>query len=252
MAIISQAKAVAPLDTVYLICTAAGTISVKDAKGKVYKKMPAASSVSFVAGGAAGMQKISLTNAKGVVVATAQFKLRAVTSIDDGRKFSSLFTMLQKGMISEKGKEYFEFKRNDSSYKCYVPWDLDNSNVMNGQQYFLPYGNGLTDLLKATQRKDGMIWSFVANDAGMGNADYFETAYKPIGFFEKEKDIFLVRQLVDNHSDYCYVNMFYKHWKASGNNEWMKQTVASAALALDYWQEGLTKMDMKNMEVIYY
>ncbi len=224
----------APLDTVYLVYTTAGTISVSDAMGKVYKKMPAALAVSFVAGGAAGMQKISLTNAKGGLVATAQFNLRAVTSINDGEKFSSLFTMLQKGMISENGKEYFEFKRNDSSYKCYVPWDLDNSNVMNGKQYFLPYGNGLTDLLKATQRKDGMIWSFVDTDAGMGNADYFETAYKSIGFFEKEKDIFLVRQPVDNHSDYCYVNMFYKHWKASGNNEWMKQTVASAALALDY------------------
>ncbi|MEP6728884.1 MAG: hypothetical protein ABJC98_23870, partial [Bacteroidota bacterium] len=234
IAIISLSKEVAPLDTVHLVCTAEGTISVNDGKGNIYNKLPAASSVSFVAGGAAGVQKIILTNAQGAIVATAQFSLKAVTSIDDRGKFSSLFTILKKGMISENGKAYFEFKRNDSSYKCYVPWDLDNSNVMNGNQYFLPYGNGLTDLLKATQRNDGMIWSFVATDAGMGNADYFETAYKSIGFFKKEKDVFLVRQPVDNHSDYCYVNMFYKHWKASGNNEWMKQTIASAALALDY------------------
>lgn len=234
IAIISLSKDVAPLDTVQVVCTVAGTVSVMDAKGNIYKKMPAASTVLFLAGGAAGVQKIILTNAKGGIVATASFNLKAVTHIDDGGKFSSLFTILKKGMISENGKAYFEFKRNDSSYKCYVPWDLDNSNVMNGNQYFLPYGNGLTDLLRATQRKDGMIWSFVATDAGMGSADYFETAYKSIGFFEKEKDVFLVRQPVDNHSDYCYVNMFYKHWKASGNNQWMQQTVASAALALDY------------------
>ena len=28
--------------------------------------------------------------------------------------------------------------------------------------------------------------------------------------------------------------MFYKHWKASGDNEWMKATLESAARALDY------------------
>lgn len=234
IAILCLSKEVAPLDTVHLMCSSVGTLFVSDAKGIVYKKIPAESSVSFVAGGAAGTQKIVLKNAKGSTIATAQFNLKAITNIDDGGKFSSLFSMLQKGMISENRKGYFEFIRNDSSYKSYVPWDLDNSNVMNGIQYFLPYGNGLTDLLRETQRKDGMIWSFVAKNGMMGSSDYFETAYKSLGFFEREKDVFLVRQPVDNHSDYCYVNMFYKHWKASGNNEWMKKTVASAALALDY------------------
>ena len=187
IAIISLSQEVAPLDKVYLVCTAKGTISVSDAKGNIYKKLPSASSVSFVAGGAAGVQKVILTNAQGAIVATAQFNLKVVTNIDDRGKFSSLFTILKTGMISENRKAYFEFKRNGSSYKCYVPWDLDNSNVMNGNQYFLPHGNGLTDLLKATQRKDGMIWSFVAHNSPEANPDYFETAYKSIGFFEKEK-----------------------------------------------------------------
>ena len=71
-----------------------------------------------------------------------QFILKAVTNIDDRGKFSSLFGILKKGMISENKKGYCEFVRNDSTYKSYVPWDRDNSNVMNGIQYFLHYGTG--------------------------------------------------------------------------------------------------------------
>lgn len=234
IAVVDHFKTVKPLDTVRLFCTGTGTISVKDGQGKTYKRIPAAASLFFIAGGAAGIQTVLLADKKGNTIATAQFELKALTCIDDGGKFAELFNMLKSGLVAENGKDYFEFKKNDSTYKCYVPWDLDNSNVMNGNQYFLPYGNGLTDLLRETQRKDGMIWSFAAHNNEGSNPDYFETAYKSLGFFKKEKDIFLVRQPVDNHSDYCYVNMLYKHWKASGNTGWMKKTLASAALALDY------------------
>ncbi|TAG31951.1 MAG: hypothetical protein EAZ35_02560 [Sphingobacteriia bacterium] len=232
---VSKTAQYRPLEKVELICLGTGTVSVRDGKGKEYTRIKAMPNTSFLAGGAAGKQMISLLDIQGKLVATTSFELVTDTYIDDGGKMSSLFKILYNGMMNEEKKGYFEMKWRDSAYKMFVPWDLDNNNVMNGMQYFVPYGNGLTDLLRETQRQDGMIWSFVSTyKGGNGNAEYFETAYDPIHYFKKDKDLFFVRQPVDNHSDYNYVNMFYKHWRASGDLAWMKKTLASAALALDY------------------
>ncbi len=232
---VSKTAQFAPLEKVVFACIGKGTIVVKDGKGREYIRTKAMPNTSFIAGGAVGKHTISLLNNDGKSLANTNFILQAETHIEDGGKMSSLFKILYNGMINEERKGYFEMKWKDSSYKMFVPWDLDNNNVMNGIQYFVPYGNGLTDLLRQTQSPDGMIWSFVSTyRGGMANAEYFETAYDPIGYFKKDKDLFFVRQPVDNHSDYNYVNMFYKHWRASGDIAWMKKTLASAALALDY------------------
>jgi hypothetical protein len=169
------------------------------------------------------------------LVGSTTFLLEAPTSISDGGKMAELYAICYRGMMSEGKRGFREFKYKGKGYNMYVSWDLDNNNVMNGIQYFVPHGNGLTDLLRETQREDGMIWSFVSNsNGGLGSSDYYKSAYAPINFYREDGDAFFVRQPVDNHSDYNYVNMFYKHWKASGDNEWMKKTLPSAALALDY------------------
>jgi len=230
--ILQPTKVIHPLVEVTVYCLVDGTLTVSDGKGKPYFTSIASQHVVFQAGGAAGTQIVSISDKNGKVIDTATFRLEAPTTVNDGGKYSGLFDILYKGMKTSAEGEYSDYTWNGKSYKFYVTWDLDNSNVMNGMQYFLPYGNGLTDLFRETQRKDGMIWSFV--NRGTKGYQYYETAYDPIGFFRKDKDAWFVRQPVDNHSDYNYVNMFYKHWKASGDNEWMKKTVASAALALDY------------------
>lgn len=220
-----------PLDEVSVFCNGSGSLTVSDSKGRMYFKTPASGNISFKAGGASGTQKITFYDKKGIVKQTETFTLEAATALNDGGKFTELFNICYNGMLADNS-ENGEIKWKGTSYKFFVPWDLDNSNVMNGIQYFSPYGNGLTDLLRESQRKDGMIWSFVRTNHD--DYHYYETAYGPINFFEKDQEAWFVRQPVDNHSDYCYVNMFYKHWKASGDTEWMKKTIASAALALDY------------------
>ncbi len=230
--VLRPSKVIHPFDEVTAYCSADGFLTVTDAENKAYFNSKTSKLVVFKAGGAAGTHKITVTDKKGKILATATFNLQAPTSIHGGGKYSELFDILYKGMFEAGGKGYEEVKWNNKIYKMYVSWDLDNSNVMNGIQYFLPFGNEYTDLLREVQRKDGMIWSFVRD--GHDGFKYYETAYDPIGFFKNDKDSWFVRQPVDNHSDYNYVNMFYKHWRASGDNEWMKKTIASAALALDY------------------
>lgn len=223
---------VKPLERVTLNCSAQGTLIVYDGKGIEYFRTKALPTLSFIAGGAAGTQRVVITDKNGNINASATFTLDASTALNDGGKYTELFNIAYKGMMGYGRKGYGEIKWRGESYKFYVPWDLDNNNVMNGIQYFSPYGNGLTDLLRKSQRADGLIWSFVRGSEP--DMHYFETAYAPTGYFQKDENAWFVRQPVDNHSDYNYVNMFYKHWKASGDNAWMKKTLASAALALDY------------------
>jgi len=229
--ILKSSGIIQPLEKVFVTCKAEGTISVSDAIGREYIRKPADHLVSFVAGGSPGAHQISFTDKKGSLIGTASFILEAKTMVDDGGEFNELFSILLKGMANEENREYSEMIFKGISYKFFVPWDLDNSNVMNGIQYFSPFGYGLTDLLRETQRKDGMIWSFVREG---DDYHYYKTAYEPIDFFRRDENLFFVRQPVDNHSDYCYVNMFYKQWKASGDSVWMRKTLPSAALALDY------------------
>jgi hypothetical protein len=227
LTIIQALNDVRPLDKITLKCIGSGTISVKDASGREYVHMPAMPVTEFNAGGTAGRHNITLIDKKGKILASTGFDLVPVTEIDDNGKSKELFEILRKGLYDEAGEVTF----NGKLYHYYVPWVLDNNNVMTGIQYFLPYGNEFTDLMRIVQRQDGMIWSFVNTGDGF---HYYETAYSSINFFMKYYDAWFVRQPVENHPEYNYVNMFYKHWKASGENEWMKGTLESAARALDY------------------
>jgi hypothetical protein len=228
LTIIQPLNDVRPLDEVTVKCVGTGTLSVKDAIGREYVKISAASIVTFYAGGTAGKQSITLTDKKGKAMTSATFNMVPVTIIDDGGKSKELFEILKNGMYDEAGEVTF----NGKLYHYYVPWVLDHNNVMSGIQYFLPYGDEFTDLMRTVQREDGMIWSFV--NASKDAFYYYQTAYSSINFFRKYEDAWFVRQPAENHPEYNYVNMFYKHWKASGDNEWMKTTLESAARALDY------------------
>lgn len=228
LTIIQTLDDVRPLDKITVKCIGSGTISVKDASGREYVNLPATPFTEFYAGGSAGKHIIALFDKKGKILASTGFNLVPVTNIDDNGKSKELFEILKKGLYDENGKVTW----NGKTYHFYVPWVLDNNNVMSGIQYFLPWGNEFTDLMRNAQREDGMIWSFVR--AGNEAPDYYQTAYSPINFFRVINDAWFVRQPPENHPEYNYVNMFYKHWKASGDSEWMKATLESAARALDY------------------
>jgi len=228
--VLQHAKVVHPMDEVSVYCNLKGTLLVSDAKNRAYFKAKTGKLVVFNAAGAAGTHAISVIDKSGKSVVLGTFILEAPSEINDGGKYAELFNSCYKGMTDMKEPSAVYW--NGSKYRYFESWDLDNNNVLNGMQYFLPFGAEYTDLLRQTQRPDGMIWSFVRT--GQEESHYFETAYSPIDCFKSYGDTWFVRQPVDNHSDYSYVNQFYKHWKASGNIQWMTQTIASAALALDY------------------
>ena len=232
LSVVQPASSVRPLEQVTIISEPGGTLVVKDGRGRTYVRVPSAPEVIFRAGGATGMHTVAFVNRKGDTAGHGSFRMEATTDIADGGRFSDLFVLLHNGMMVDSPGGYQEVTWNGTVYRYFVNWVLDNNNTMKGMQYFSPYGGDLVDLLRQTQKPDGMIWSFV--NTGDGDYHYYETAYTPLGYFRHDRDAWFVRQPVENHVEYNYVNMMHQYWKASGDNDWMKRNLDCAARALDY------------------
>lgn len=221
-----------PLEEVVLACKTPGVISVSDARGREYFRSPVTSAVSFLAGGTQGLQSAKLFDKKNKLISEVKFSVEAKTDISDGGNFSELFKLLYNGMLVYSPTGYEELNWKGKTYRYFVNWVLDNNNTMKGMKYFSPYSRDLTDLLRENQKSDGMIWSFVQPDKQ--DFHYYETAYSYLGYFNRNNGAWFVRQPAENHVEYNYINMMYQHWKASGDNEWMKMNLDCAMRAMDF------------------
>jgi hypothetical protein len=221
-----------PMENVVIVCQKPGVLRVKDSRGREYFRSPAATTVLVPVAGATGTHTARLLNSKGILLDSAQFNVQTETSIEDGGQTGEMFRLFHQGMLVYDPDGVSEISWNGKTYRFFVEWVLDNNNTMKGMQYFSPYGAGLVDLLRENQQPNGMIWSFVRK--GEDDYHYYETVYSDIHFFKKDKDTWFVRQPVENHVEYNYVNMMYQHWKASGDNDWMRTNLDCAMHALDY------------------
>ncbi|HUI64066.1 MAG TPA: hypothetical protein VL126_04435 [Bacteroidota bacterium] len=232
LALMHPLSSVRPLDSVTVISQPGGTLSVRDSRGREYDRERSAGTVTFCAGGALGRQTVTFFDSHGRATDSAAFRVEAQTEITDGGKISELFGMLREGMMVYSPKGYEEITWNGKPYRYFVNWVLDNNNTMKGMQYFSPWGGDLVDLFREAQKSDGMIWSFVNTQER--DSYYYETAYTPLGYFRRDPDAWFVRQPVENHVEYNFVNMMYQFWKSSGNDVWMQRNLDCACRALDY------------------
>ena len=208
-------------------------ISISDGKGVEYFKTKISGKQSFLAGGATWF-----TNGQIVRYKRKSFRKHNISMSRQKQiypmeaKFPnySIYYIMVCLVYSPSG--YEEVTWNGKTYRYFVNWVLDNNNTMKGMQYFSPYSRDLVDLFRENQKPDGMIWSFVQPDKG--DYHYYETAYSYLGYFNRDKGAWFVRQPNENHVEYNYVNMIYQHWKASGDNEWMKRNLNCAKRALDF------------------
>ncbi|PWT96438.1 MAG: hypothetical protein C5B52_15795 [Bacteroidetes bacterium] len=224
-------KCLSPLDEIVVGHPKARLLTVTDASGRVYVSKTFSGYTKFNAGGSLGRQVIHLYDANKKLIDSISFDLDAKTNIDDGGYYKKMFDLFYKGMFADIKEGTFALSWNGKTYHVFVPWVLDNFHTMKGLKYFLPNGHELIDVMKQSQREDGMIYSFIQY---MNNADYFLTRDKFSGYSKKIGDRIFVRQPVENHPEYIYVNTIYDVWKSSGDDEWMKSTIASATKALDY------------------
>lgn len=232
LGILNKRPVFAPLEEVTLICTPDCRITVTDGSGKEYINTRTETRLTFSIGGKPGIHKIILSDKKGVEKSYASFTVEVKTDISDGGRFTELFRHLFNGMLVYSPSGYEEVLWKGKTYRYFVNWVLDNNNTMQGMQYFSPYSRDLVDLLRENQQKDGMIWSFVQPDKD--DFYYYETAYTYLGYFNRNNGAWFVRQPAENHVEYNYIGMIWQHWKASGDNIWMKSNLECAKKALDY------------------
>lgn len=231
LAPVKGVETVKPLDRLTLMGTQGKTVSVRDSMGHEYAHVPASPVVTFTVGGALGTHSFIVLNDKGQEVNRLTFQVDAHTKLNDGGHFGELFNLLHQGMLVYSPDGTGSITWNGKTYRYFVPWVLDNFQTLQGMQYFNPHGADLVDLFRQTQRADGMIWSFVAQDEG---PEYFDTAYGKYGYVRRDGKILFVRQPAENHVEYLYVNLIYQCWKASGDDQWMTKSLDSAMRALDY------------------
>lgn len=220
-----------PLQTLALTNAKGNSIKVFDGNGAEYFSSGIKPVTTFVAGGALGKQSVRIYNNQNKIIDSLSFYVDAKTDIDDGGYYKNMFHLFYKGMFADVKEGTFPIEWNGKTYHVIVPWVLDNFQTMKGLKYFLPNGKELIDIMRQSQRDDGMIYSFIQYQS---NADYFLTRDKFSGYSKQIGDKVFVRQPVENHPEYLYVNTIYAVWKSDDNNEWMKENLASAQKALDY------------------
>jgi hypothetical protein len=217
-----------PLDELSLVNAGGRTVQVKDGTGRVYVSTPSSPHVIFRVSGSLGKHVICVKDKHDKTIFETSFQVDAPTSIDDGSRYRDMFELFYKGMEPDKAGSVVW---NGKTYRYFVPWGLDHCHTMKGLKYFLPFGEEFVDLMRQTQRDDGMIWSFVEHQS---NLDYYRTRDSLTGYTKKIGDRYFVRQPTENHPEYIYVKTIYQCWKASGDDEWMKKNLSSAEQALNY------------------
>lgn len=219
-----------PLETLVMANARGATIAVTDGQGREYTRSSSKPSVSFAVGGALGKHSVWVIGQDAKRTKLLDFEVDTQTAIKDGGTYQSLFEMCYTGMNSQDSENGTAIW-NGKSYRYFVPWILDHGHTMKGQKYFFGYGHEFLNLLKETQRPDGMIYSFYQY---MSNPDYWLTRDKFSGYSKRIGDKVFVRQPTENHPEYMYVNTIYQAWKSGGDDGWMKTMLASAAKALNY------------------
>jgi hypothetical protein len=222
---------VAPLDTLVALAPAGATVEVQDAAGRVYARQVSPGQVSFQAGGALGEQLVLVRDSAGQET-RLKFFVEAETTIDDGGRYRDMFKLFRSGMNTYSPTGVSRIEWNNRTWQYFVNWGLDHNHTMKGMKYFSPVGAQFVDMMRTVQREDGMIWSFILEEDH--TAYYYRTCYGPFGYVRQYGDRYFVRQPSENHPEYIYASTVYQCWKASGDDAWMKQSLASAARALDY------------------
>jgi hypothetical protein len=219
---------VKPLDRVTLLGVEPGTtVVVSDGAGREYFRAVSSGEMSFVVAGSLGSHAVKAEEK------TLNFNVDAVTEIDDGvgGPYGELLTMLHKTMLCHGGGGVFGRKFRGKTYQGYVHWILDHSHTAKGMQFFASANTGLVDLERELQRDDGMVWSFIADDPGPG---YFDSRDAGEGYTQRRDGLLLVRQPVENHCEYNFVDSLYLAWKADGDDAFMHRNLDAAKRALDY------------------
>ena len=221
----------APLEVLALAVPPEAHLEARDGNGRVYARLAAGTS-HLTVGGALGTHTLCAIDGDGRIVAETTFQVDAETRIEDGGDFGELHRVLLKTMRCYSPDGTMRLRAHGREWRCYVTWILDHVHTMKGMRWHSDANADLLDLWQRHQREDGMVWSNVENYGAAPPYHYW--AYKDQGYAWAGDGVRLMRQPVENHNEYNYVDAIHTAWKASGDEAWMRGKLDSALRALDY------------------
>ena len=230
-----------PLEVVTVVGARAGTLVVSDGEGRPYARLKAGPRVRFQVGGSLGTHTVSLWSEGDKLVEQARFTADAESQlVEDTGRFGELYQMaLDTMMVRRPGPEdgapeggHHTTHWRGKRYQLYDLWVLDQAETSKGMAYVSPTIRDGVAIFRDAQRADGMIWSFFEPDSG--TRGYWDTAYGALGYVGHDGGLTFVRQPVDNHTDYEFVDMLFTAWQASGDDSFMKASLDAALRALEY------------------
>jgi hypothetical protein len=224
-----------PLDQIELSGLQAGTVIVLDGKGKEYVREAVHGSLKFRIGGFLGSHAIIHLDQKGRLLGTESFKVDASTMIrDESGEFSDLMDILHYSMI--KNGELGRFVRfNGQVYQIFYGWLQDNVHSMKALKYFYPEMTSFMDFFAAGQREDGMMPDFFHTN--LANLKHYTLRYGPEFIHAADDDQssgFFIKVIVENMSEFHFLEGLYFAWKATGDDRWMSEKLDKAIRIIEY------------------
>ena len=224
-----------PLEWVELSGLQTGTVIVHDGNGNEYVRKVVSGRLEFRVGGDLGTHSILHLDQDGKLINTESFRVDARTEIkDEDGEFSDLLDILLYSMI--KNGELGRFARfNGQVYQYFYGWLQDNVHSMKALKYYYPEITSYMDFFSAGQWEDGMIPDFFHTN--FANQKHYTLRYGP-GFINAPQDDkssgFFIKVIVENMSEFHFLEGLYFTWKATGDDQWMSGKLDNAIKIIDY------------------
>ncbi len=225
-----------PLQEVTVHGVQTGTLLVSDGEGNPYVREKARDPFPFKIGGALGTHSVKALDSEGAEAGSLSFRVDCRTEIkDENGEFRDLladvvWTMMDWNREAPVGV----IRYKDRVYQFFVIWIFDHTLTMKGMKYFWPDLKDAVDFFAETQREDGMIWENCY--PATPDANYFDWKFARGDFVRRLEGGFrqLRRAPVESHVEQFFLEALYYTWKATGDDEWMKQKLDGAIQAVRY------------------
>lgn len=226
-----------PLDVLTVSTLSKGLIILQDAKGEIYFQQEGYPNVplEIKISGALGTHIISIIDRKGKLVDRKFLQVNCQTSVEDEdstwfRFHQKLYWNINKSERINGEAQYVRYE--DKTYYFLSCWIRDNVHILTGKKYYVDHLKDAIDLYANNQADDGMIYDFFMDYDGPGCENRFND-HKFIRVSLKD-NMFFQRVPVENDVEFLFVYGIYQTWKATGDNQWMRNILINADKALSY------------------
>ncbi len=225
-----------PLNKIEVNVDTKAFISVMDGMGRKYvTDIPVNGTTTFTIGGALGSHTILVTDKKGRLLDTKDFKVDTKTSLTDkGGKYKDMLDMLYYTMNT--GHANLPIRYNGETRMSFAGWFQDHVHVFKAMKYFYPDATSGIDIYADGQKENGMIYDnhYQKYEHWKMWLNRFGPEFVSVPGPKDQYSSFFVRIPVENMSEFTFLESVYYAWKATGDDEWMKTRVDNCIKAIEY------------------